>query len=87
MSENYRTEPRDRCFTCWSFLWVLCIQIHIETATDYIQEEIRRIVVFLDSVTWQRKSIAVKVAINLPSAPCLTLLIQHWFYFFFIGYK
>ena len=48
MSENHRIEPG---FTCCRFLWVKCIQIHIEIATDHIQEEIRRIVVFLDSIT------------------------------------
>lgn len=42
----------DVCLTCGGFLGVQCFHIHMEISTDYIEEEIWWIVVFLDCVAW-----------------------------------
>lgn len=42
----------DACFTCGGFLGVQCFHIHVEISTDYIEEEVWWIVVFLDCVAW-----------------------------------
>lgn len=39
--------------TCAGFLGVQCFHIHVEISTDYIEEEIWWIVVFLDCIAWQ----------------------------------